>query len=184
MQEDYIALGVIVGGTLAVLLWTSLIVWTYRDIRDRSRDLAMQVLSVFLVMGFNFLGLLFYLILRPRETLDETYARSLEMETLLREIGEESACPSCRRFVEKDFLFCPHCQTRLRESCVSCERPLSFSWIACPACGAARPTPELASAAKAPAKGRKSRRAAAPAAATAEATNPAAEATEVPNYQQ
>lgn len=140
-MERYIALGAIVGATLLVIFWASLVIWVYRDIRDRTRDLSLQVISVFLVMAFPLLGLLLYLILRPRETLEEAYARSLEEEALLREIGEDSACPSCRRFVEKDFLYCPHCRSQLREPCAGCGRPLSFSWIACPTCGSDRPTP-------------------------------------------
>lgn len=141
MEERYIALAAIFGATLLVIFWASLIIWVYRDIRDRARDLSLQVISVFLVMAFPLLGLLLYLILRPRETLEEAYARSLEEEALLREIGEDSACPSCRRFVEKDFLHCPHCRSQLREPCAGCGRPLSFSWIACPTCGSDRPTP-------------------------------------------
>ena len=143
-MEDYIALGSVVGGMVFALFWISLATWTYRDIRDRSRDLAMQVLSVFLVMAFFLIGLMLYLILRPRETLDEAYARSLEEEALLREMGEESTCPSCRRFVEKEFLYCPYCQTQLRELCGHCGRSLSSSWIACPNCGTSRGAPTLA----------------------------------------
>ncbi|MFQ6019296.1 MAG: zinc ribbon domain-containing protein [Dehalococcoidia bacterium] len=136
-----IALAAVLGATLLVLFLASLVVWTYRDIRDRTQDMAMQVLSVFLVMAFPLLGLLLYLILRPRETMEEAYARYLEEEALLRDLGEDSACPSCRHFVDKDFLFCPHCQTQLRQPCVKCERPLSFGWVACPTCGSLRPTP-------------------------------------------
>jgi len=143
-MESYVALGAVVGGTAVVLFWVSLVVWTYRDIRDRSQDLAIQVLSVFLVMAFSLIGLLLYLILRPRETMDEAYARSLEEEALLREIGPDSACPSCRRSVEKDFLYCPHCQTQLREACGHCGRPLSFSWLGCPSCGTGRGAPARA----------------------------------------
>jgi RNA polymerase subunit RPABC4/transcription elongation factor Spt4 len=135
MEANLIALLAVLGGTLLAIIWASLIVWTYRDIRDRTRDMAMQVLSIFLVMAFPLFGLLVYLILRPRETLDEAYARYLEEEALLRELGEDSACPSCRHFVENDFLFCPHCQTQLRQPCPKCNRPLSFSWVACPYCG-------------------------------------------------
>src|SRR3989304_4720979 len=101
--REYAVLGGLVGGVWALLLWLSIIVWVYRDIRDRTRDLALQVLAVFVVLmffpGFNLPGLALYLMLRPRETLEEAYARSLEEEALLREIGDEGMCPSCRRFV-------------------------------------------------------------------------------------
>jgi len=146
--EQLAVLGGIVGGLWLALLWIGIAVWTYRDIRERTLDVTTQALSVFLVLvffpGFNIPGLMLYLVLRPKESLDEQYARSLEEEALLREIGEDSACPSCRRYIEDDFLVCPYCQARLREACSGCGKPLRFSWMACPYCGTARrvqPTP-------------------------------------------
>ena len=139
---EYAVLGGLVGGVWAFLLWLSIIVWVYRDIRDRTRDMAMQVLAVFVVLmffpGFNIPGLALYLMLRPRETLEEAYSRSLEEEALLREIGDEGVCPSCRRFVERGWRVCPFCQTHLKDVCAECEQLLSFSWIACPYCGTVR----------------------------------------------
>jgi len=139
-MEGWVVLGALVAGLWVVLLWLAIIVWAYRDIRARTRDPLLQVLAIFLVLMFFVPGLALYLLVRPQETLEEAYARSLEEEALLREIGEEGACPSCRRFVEREFLVCPFCQTQLKEQCVSCERLLSFTWIACPYCGTARPS--------------------------------------------
>ena len=68
----------------------------------------------------------------------EAYARSLEEESLLREIGDEGVCPSCRRFVERGWKTCPFCQTQLRDVCRKCEQLLSFNWVACPFCGEQR----------------------------------------------
>lgn len=139
-MEGWVALGALVAGLWVVLLWLAIIVWAYRDIRSRTRDPLLQVLAIFLVLMFFVPGLALYLLVRPQETVEEAYARSLEEEALLRDIGEEGACPSCRRFVERDFLVCPFCQTPLKEQCASCERLLSFTWIACPYCGTARPS--------------------------------------------
>lgn len=139
---EYAILAALVAGVWALLLWLSIIVWVYRDIRDRTRDLGLQVLAVFIVMmffpGFNIPGLALYLMLRPRETLEEAYARSLEEEALLREIGDEGICPSCRRFTERGWKVCPFCQTQLKDVCSTCEQLLSFSWVACPFCGTQR----------------------------------------------
>src|SRR3972149_2313218 len=142
---EYAVLGGLVGGVWALLLWLSIIVWVYRDIRDRSRDLALQGLAVFVVLmffpGFNIPGLALYLMLRPQETLEEAYARSLEEEALLRASGDEGMCPSCRRFVERVWRVCPFCQTHLKDVCKECGQLLSFTWIACPHCGTARAVP-------------------------------------------
>jgi RNA polymerase subunit RPABC4/transcription elongation factor Spt4 len=139
---EYAILGGLVGGVWLLLLWLSIIVWVYRDIRDRTRDLGLQVLAVFVTMmffpGLNIPGLALYLMMRPRETLEEAYSRSLEEEALLREIGDEGICPSCRRFVERSWRTCPFCQTQLRDVCSKCEQLLSFTWVACPSCGKER----------------------------------------------
>ena len=151
---EYAILGGLVGAVWALLLWLSIIVWVYRDIRGRTRDLALEVLAVFVVLmffpGFNLPGLALYLMLRPSETLEETYARSLEEEALLREIGDETECPSCRRFVEREWRACPYCQTQLKDVCGECEQLLSFSWIACPYCGTARKVAAVAEEGSAP----------------------------------
>ncbi len=142
MAEQIAILAIVVGGVWGLLLWLSILVWVYRDIRDRSRDSSLQVLSVIIVLmffpGFNIPGLAAYLMLRPRDTLEEAYARSLEEEALLRELGDEGSCPSCRRLTDKEFHYCPSCKTQLKDQCTKCERLLSFSWVACPYCGTIR----------------------------------------------
>ena len=141
-MEDLLVVGGLIAGTWLLLLWLSIIVWVYRDIRERTRDLGLQVLAVFVVMmffpAFNIPGLALYLMMRPRETLEEAYARSLEEEALLREIGDEGLCPSCRRFVERSWRVCPFCQTQLKDMCVECQQLLSFNWVVCPFCTAER----------------------------------------------
>ena len=141
-MQDIGILAALIAGVWGLLLWLSIIVWVYRDIRERTRDLGLQVLAVFVVLMFfpvfNIPGLALYLMLRPRETLEEAYARSLEEEALLREIGDEGMCPSCRRFVERTWRICPFCATQLKDICSRCEQLLSFNWVACPYCGTER----------------------------------------------
>jgi len=141
-MTDLLVVGGLIAGTWLLLLWLSIIVWVYRDIRERTRDLGLQVLAVFVVMmffpGFNIPGLALYLMMRPRESLEEAYSRSLEEEALLREIGDEGLCPSCRRFVERTWRVCPFCQTQLKDICSECEQLLSFNWVVCPHCTAER----------------------------------------------
>lgn len=158
-------------------LWLTLVFWTYRDIRQRTRDPIVQTISVLLVLLFFLPGHWIYLILRPRYTLTELYERSLEEEALLQELEDQKACPTCRRRVQDDFLLCPSCRTQLKEPCRQCAKPLSYAWVACPYCGTekpareggarpVRPRPAAAAAAEAqvrPARARASRPAPAPA---------------------
>ncbi len=132
--ENAATLAVTVAGAYVLVLWIGIIAWTYRDIRDRTRDTAFQIVAVLLVLVFNIPGWIIYMILRPDETLAEAYARSLEEEALLQELEEQGICPSCKRYVTADFVICPYCRTQLKEPCANCGRPLSFNWVACPYC--------------------------------------------------
>jgi len=60
-----------------VAIWLGLIVWTWRDMRSRSRDPIAQIAAALLVTVLNLPGVLVYLLLRPRETLAEAYEHSL-----------------------------------------------------------------------------------------------------------
>lgn len=123
-------------------IWLTLIFWTYRDIRQRSRDPVLQTVAVLLVLVFFLPGHWIYLIVRPRYTLTELYERSLEEEALLQELEDQKGCPACKRRVHDDYLVCPSCRTQLKEPCRSCQKPLSYAWVACPYCGLEKPPRE------------------------------------------
>ena len=131
-------------------VWVSVVIWTFRDIRSRSRDIFAQILATLMVLVFfpffPFPGLLLYLLLRPRETLSEIYERSLEEEALLQGIEERLACPGCNRRIEEAFMVCPTCHTRLKKACPACGRLLHLRWNLCPYCGAVQTTTKAAPA--------------------------------------
>ena len=130
--------------------WMSLIIWTFRDMRLRSRDIFAQLLATLVVLIFGPLGLLIYLILRPQETLSEAYARTLEEEALLQDITQEQpVCSECKHRIEPDFILCPACHTELRKACPHCGRLMLMRWDICPYCTEPfplPPQPELAEA--------------------------------------
>jgi RNA polymerase subunit RPABC4/transcription elongation factor Spt4 len=121
-------------------VWISVVIWAFRDIRARSRDIFAQILATLMVLIFfplfPFPGLILYLFLRPRESLAEVYERSLEEEALLQGIEERMACPGCNRRIEEDFMICPTCHTRLKKACPACGHLLHLRWNICPYCGA------------------------------------------------
>jgi RNA polymerase subunit RPABC4/transcription elongation factor Spt4 len=129
-------------------VWVSVIIWTFRDIRARSRDVFAQILATFMVLLFfplfPFPGLILYMLLRPRSTLSEIYERSLEEEALLQGIEERMACPGCNRRIEEKFMICPTCHTRLKKACPACGRLLHLRWNLCPYCGAVQTTTKAA----------------------------------------
>ncbi len=126
-------------GAYLLAMWISLVIWAFRDVRARSLDTFVQVLSVVLVVVFSLPGLLLYFLLRPRETLAEAYERELSEEALLQDIEEKQACPMCHQRTQPDFLLCPNCHTKLKRQCGNCHRILSLRWTVCPYCGTSVP---------------------------------------------
>ena len=53
------------GGAFLAALWLSLVIWTYRDIRNRARDILARILAVLVVAVLFLPGIVIYLILRP-----------------------------------------------------------------------------------------------------------------------
>ncbi|MCC6803392.1 MAG: zinc ribbon domain-containing protein [Anaerolineae bacterium] len=134
---------VVYGGMVLAAFWLAMIIWTYRDMRARSRDSLAQIVVAVMVALLTLPGLLIYLFLRPRETLSEAYERSLEEEALLQEIEDKPVCPGCKQRVQDDWQACPNCHTRLKRSCTRCGRMLDLTWDLCPYC--TTPVPSMAS---------------------------------------
>lgn len=130
-------------GAFLLAFWLAMVIWAWRDIRARSRDIFAAILAVVLVAVFPVLGLLLYLLLRPKETLAEAYDRALEEEALLRNIEEQVACPNCQRVVEQEWRFCAYCHTRIKKDCPACGRVLELGWSLCPYCGSPASAPRI-----------------------------------------
>jgi RNA polymerase subunit RPABC4/transcription elongation factor Spt4 len=127
------------GGAFLAALWIALVIWTYRDIRSRTRDPLVQVLSALLVAVLNIPGVLVYLILRPPRTLEEEYQRTLEEEALLQALEDLPLCPGCERRVKDDWQVCPNCHTKLKKACHNCGKLMELAWNICPFCGTPAP---------------------------------------------
>ena len=146
------SLGVIliVAGALLLVIWLAVVVWAGRDIRSRSRSAWAVVLTVLLVALLPVIGLVIYLLLRPRETLVAAYDRALEQEALLQQIEERPVCPTCSRPTQANWYLCAACHTHLRQPCPNCNSPLELHWDICPYCGylfaAAEPEEQAAEA--------------------------------------
>jgi RNA polymerase subunit RPABC4/transcription elongation factor Spt4 len=126
-------------GAFIAALWIALVIWTYRDIRNRARDPLVQILSTLLVGLLSIPGVIVYLILRPPRTLEEEYQRTLEEEALLQALEDLPLCPGCERRVKDAWQVCPNCHTKLKKTCEECGNLMELSWNLCPYCGT--PTP-------------------------------------------
>jgi RNA polymerase subunit RPABC4/transcription elongation factor Spt4 len=132
---------VAVCGAFLLAFWLAMIIWAWRDIRSRSRDIFAAVLAVLLVAIFPIVGLMLYILLRPKETLAEAYDRALEEEALLRSMEEQLVCPNCQRAVDRHWRFCAYCHTQIKKDCAHCGGLLELGWNLCPYCGNATNVP-------------------------------------------
>lgn len=130
--------GVIVAmiGAFLFAFWVAMGIWTFNDIRARSRDWLAILLACVLVLIFPIVGLVLYLMIRPKNTLAEVYDRALEEEALLRELEETLACSVCGSPVKDQWVYCPNCHEQLQHSCISCGKLIRNEWEICVFCGA------------------------------------------------
>jgi hypothetical protein len=120
-----------------VVLYLSLIYWTYADAHRRIVD-PMLVGCATAASFFPFVGTIVYMILRPPEYLEDVRERELEMQAAEARLHQldQTLCPYCDYRVERDFVRCPSCLRKLKERCVNCSRPLDQAWTICPYCEA------------------------------------------------
>jgi RNA polymerase subunit RPABC4/transcription elongation factor Spt4 len=123
-----------VAGAVVAATWLGLILWTWRDIRQRSRDPLAPFAAGVMVAVLGLFGIIIYVLLRPQETLAEAYERSLEEEALLQNIEERPICPGCGRPAKDGWQVCPYCHTKLKKSCAHCGELLELPWNLCPYC--------------------------------------------------
>lgn len=142
-------------GAVITATWLALVLWTWRDMRLRSRDPLAQIAASLVVAVLGIFGIVIYVMLRPQETLAEAYERSLEEEALLQNIEEKPICPGCGRPSKDDWQVCPYCHTKLKKACPTCDELLELPWNLCPYCA----TPQVPQ--EVPAQQQRARRSAA-----------------------
>jgi hypothetical protein len=118
-----------------VVLYLSLIYWTYTDAKRRIAD-PMLVGCATAASLFPFVGTIVYMVLRPPEYLEDVRERELETQAIEARLEDldRDRCPHCDYRVERDFVVCPACLRKLKERCASCHRPLERDWAVCPYC--------------------------------------------------
>ncbi len=137
IQNDGVNLAINLLILFLVIIWLAMIYWTRADAKRRVADPVLVVCATASAL-FPFIGTIVYLILRPPEYLDDVRERELEMQASEARLAQLSyfACQHCGQEVEKDFVICPNCHSRLRDPCPNCQRPLEMTWSVCPYCEA------------------------------------------------
>lgn len=157
------------GTILALAFYVSIVIWSYKDARKRTDD-PILVATFTAIAMLPLFGVFIYMLVRPSEYIADVRERELEIRMMERQLGRQERCPYCKSHIEGEYLSCPVCTTKLRQSCTGCERPLDPRWVMCPFCetevpGRGRPSPGPGSGAdtRRPAKGASAPRAAGPA---------------------
>lgn len=121
-----------------VVVYLSLVYWTYSDARRRIDDTMLIGCAVVAAIVFPFVGVIVYTIVRPPEYLEDVRERELEMQAAEARLHQLSylACPHCSYEVKEDWLRCPSCTRKLRDPCGNCSKPLDPEWRLCPYCEA------------------------------------------------
>ena len=117
------------------VFWVVVVGWAIFDAFERFNSLWLRILSVLLVVCLPLFGLLIYLIIRPRETVDELKMIDLERRFLKFEAAGLENCSSCGYELMPNFVYCPRCGNELRTKCESCGVYLEPTWRSCPFCG-------------------------------------------------
>ncbi len=122
-------------GAFFFAFWVAMGIWTFNDIRSRTRDWLAIALASLLVLIFPLVGLVLYMMIRPRETLADVFDRALEEESLLRELEATLSCNRCGVPVKDNWNFCSNCHSQLRFACSSCGKAMRQEWSICVSCG-------------------------------------------------
>jgi hypothetical protein len=121
---------------LFVIIWFAVILWVYKDAERRRMSGLLWALLVFIG---NLIGLLIYLIVRQDHPVcGERGVPAIPSEPAPPDAAEKRplTCPACKKAVEPNFVYCPHCGASLQQACPSCGKPKEIGWKVCPHCGA------------------------------------------------
>lgn len=85
------------------ILWGALVAWVSRDIGSRTKSFGLKTLSILLAVGLNVFGLLIYMLIRPKKTINERLFEKLELQTFMEELQKtrETSHKNVKAPVEK-----------------------------------------------------------------------------------
>lgn len=124
-----------------VAFWIVVLGWVWVDASERTTNFFMKLMAVILVAVLNILGLIIYLLLRPKQTIQELYWADLERRYLKYETAELGDCKNCKFSLQPGFNICPKCGVQLKKQCANCHVWVDKSYTYCPFCTSTVGTP-------------------------------------------
>ncbi len=113
-----------------VVIYLLVIVWTARDAYSRGTSPIIWGI----VSAVPLIGVIAYCLLRPPLLLTDREEQNLDITLRERQLAQYGECPRCGYAVEREYIICPHCHTRLRNVCHKCGHALEPDWTVCPYC--------------------------------------------------
>lgn len=136
-------------GLSFIVFWVGLVWWVSQDVLTRTNDKIIVAAAVAMTAILGPVGVMFYLIIRPKQTLKESYGEMMEHEMMLR-AAASTICPMCEHMTQEDFVNCPYCGTVLKRQCSQCEKLVAMDWGYCPYCGTVANTQQARAASVVP----------------------------------
>ena len=121
-------------GLSFIVFWVGLVWWVSQDVLTRTSDKIIVAAAVAMTAILGPVGVMFYLIIRPKQTMKESYGEMMEHEMMLR-AAASTICPMCEHMTQEDFVNCPYCGTVLKKQCTGCQKLVDMEWSYCPYCG-------------------------------------------------
>ncbi|MBI2356585.1 zinc ribbon domain-containing protein [Candidatus Dojkabacteria bacterium] len=122
-------------GFLFIVFWFVVAAWAWFDCAERSEKVYVRILVTLLVLFGNIPGLIIYLILRPKITIQDQYWSDLERRYLMYETAELQDCDKCGTMLQPGFVYCPNCKNEIKVKCSNCGVNIDKKWKNCPFCG-------------------------------------------------
>jgi predicted RNA-binding Zn-ribbon protein involved in translation (DUF1610 family) len=143
--ENFISLittGEITNKIVQVIGLLFLIVWIYcgvklaLDARRRYKlNYALQILLLILGVVTGPIGLLFYVLTRPKYTKDEVDFLQTEHKFYFQQASKVVECISCGKYIAEGHEYCTHCGEQNRIRCVNCNNLTNLDDKFCFYCG-------------------------------------------------
>ena len=108
---------------LIVLLYIVSIFWTLRDADARGvSNKAYKWLSI-----IPFAGVLAYILMRPPLLKIDKDEQELDIALKRRQLDYYGNCKNCGEPVTDDYIVCPNCEKKLKDTCDNCGSAIKFS---------------------------------------------------------
>lgn len=116
-------------------LWLYCGVFMFLDYRKRDHRSIISIALLLLGIFLGPLAVVFYLVARPKETLEDRFFLNLEHRFYYHQASKVLVCLKCGAYVGEFHQYCTNCGTQNRFKCEKCGTLTDYDDNFCPNCG-------------------------------------------------